>query len=133
MSYPDYFYTPKKIPFMSLPMAYQEYLVRWYYYNNTDETEIPDTIPIENIENYIPEHLSASHVWESKGFAAARNVDKGDNLDFKMDSEFNRFCIYLAQVCYDFGIANNWFNSDISKEEFQEQCYLLGETHNIPL
>ena len=118
---------------MTLPIAYQEYLVRWYYFDNTDETEIPSTIPIENIENYIPEHLTASHVWESKGFAAARNVDAGDNLDFKNDSEFYTFCIYIAQVFYDFGIANKWFKANISEKAFAKQCYPLGETDNIPL
>jgi hypothetical protein len=133
MTYPAFFHTPKKIPFMTLSPAYQEYLVRFYYYDNTEETELPATIPIENIENYAAEHLTASHMWESKGFAAARNVDAGDNLDFKNDSEFNTFCIYIAQVFYDFGIANKWFKANISEKAFLKQCYPLGGTDNIPL
>jgi hypothetical protein len=131
MTYPAFFYTDKKIPFMSLPMAYQEFLVRWYYYNNTEETQIPDTIPIENIEEAIAEHLNPANMWSANGFAAARNVTNGDNLDFKNDSEFHGFCVYVAQVYYDFAVKNNWIKADISKKDFLESCQALKGTYKI--
>jgi hypothetical protein len=52
MKYPDWLHG-KATSLMQLPKPYIEYFVRWYYYDNTDETQIPDTIPVENIEDYI--------------------------------------------------------------------------------
>jgi hypothetical protein len=118
MKYPEWLYGPDS--FMKLPKAYQEYFVRWYYYENTDETNIPDTIPVENIENYIAERCEGVHLWCAKGFAAARNVDDGDNLDFKNDSEYCTVLGFCTKMIYKMAIENNWFNTDITEKEFNE-------------
>jgi hypothetical protein len=125
MKYPEYFYE-MTTTFMSLPKSYQEFLVRWYYYDHSEDSKIPDTVPVENIENYIVEHMNSSTIWCAKGFAAARNVDENnDNLEFKNDGEFHIFCLYIAKLIFKNGVENNWFSENISKKEFLEQCYAL--------
>jgi hypothetical protein len=116
---------------MTLPKPYQEFLVRWYYYDHTDETTIPDTVPVEHIEDHIVYRMTSANMWVSKGFASARNVNSNDNLDFKNDAEFNMFCHYVAKLYFRYGVNNKWFKEDISKKEFLEYCHAFNSTHPI--
>lgn len=130
MKYPNWLHGPDS--FMDLPKNYQEYFVRLYYYTNTDETEIPDTIPVEHIENYIAEYTDGLDLWMAKGFSAACNVDKGDNLDFKGDPEFNTVVHFWSKMFYKLGVDNNWFDATISQNDFEDKCRLL-RSFDIPL
>jgi hypothetical protein len=126
--YPSWLHFTDKT-LMDLPEEYQEFFIRWYYYNNTDETKIPATVPVENIEDYIVEHLNEPLLWESKGFAIARDtVDvNGDNLSFLSDPRFAMIVHYVAKLWYKAEIENDWIKEDITKEEFQEQCHIIGK------
>jgi hypothetical protein len=124
MKYPEYLYGNYK-SLMDLPKPYIEYFVRWYYYDNSDETKIPDTIPVENIEEYIVEQMNAQNLWCAKGFAIARNVDEGDNLDFKNDAEFSMVVHFVAKLWFRTAIENDWIKEDISKEDFKKECHVL--------
>lgn len=121
--YPSFLHGPDSI--MELPKPYIEFFVRWYYYDNSEETDIPDTIPVENIENYMVEHLNSALLWNAKGFASARNVDTGDNLDFKNDVEFYIVCQCVAKLWYVFAIKNGWIDPNVNKKEFIESCIPL--------
>jgi hypothetical protein len=130
MNYPDYFYGDTTT-FMQLPMAYQEFLVRWYYYDNTDETELPDTVPIEHIEDYIVDRMNTANMWCAKGFAIAREVSEGDNLDFKNDAGFHTFVLYVARLYFKAGVKNKWFVETITKEDFIKECHALRGSNPI--
>lgn len=123
MDYPSFLHGPESI--MGLPKPYIEFFVRWYYYDNSDDTEIPDTIPVESIEDYMVEHLNSALLWNAKGFASARNVDNGDNLDFKNDAEFHLVCHCVAKLWYVFAIKNGWIEPDVNKKDFKENCIPL--------
>lgn len=125
IKYPEWLYGNYK-SLMDLPKSYQEYFVRWYYYNNSDDSKIPDTIPVENIEDFIVEHMNGQNLWCAKGFAIARNVDKSeDNLDFKNDAEFHMVVHFVARLWFKMAIENDWIEKDITKEEFEEKCHIL--------
>jgi hypothetical protein len=83
MKYPEWLYG-KANSLMDLPKSYQEYFIRWYYYDNSDETTIPDTIPVENIEDYIVNQMNGQNLWCAKGFAIARNVDAAHGKRFSL-------------------------------------------------
>lgn len=110
---------------MQLPQPYQEFFVRWYYYDNSEKTKLPDTIPVENIEAYITDNMNGLHMFAAKGFAAARHVATGDNLDFKNDGEFNAVCHWVAKLYFIKGVSLGWFPEDVSKQEFMHVCYAL--------
>ncbi len=120
MKYPDWLYGYDS--FMKMPKSYQEYFVRWYYYVNTDETKIPDTIPVEHIEDFIAENVMGVHLWCAKGFAAARNVDegKGNNIHFQNDAQFLMVVHFCAKMIYKMGVENNWFKPNISEKKFEK-------------
>lgn len=129
MKYPDYLFPGVADGFMSVPKPYQEFLVRWYYYDTSDDTEIPPTVPVENIEEYVATRMNPPNVWVAKGFAIARNVDAGDNLDFKNDGEFHIFCIFVAKMYFKYAVLNNWMDANITKEDFIETCNALKGIH----
>jgi hypothetical protein len=129
--YPKWLHGPNSI--MGLSKPYIEFFVRWYYYDHSELTEIPDTIPVENIEDYIAEHLTSILLWEAKGFAIARNVSEGDNLDFKNDAEFCMVCHCVAKLWFKYAVNNGWIEEDISKDKFEECCNPLKHGYDIPL
>lgn len=131
MKYPDYL--NGNTTFMTLPKSYQEYFIRFYYYNNTEQTNIPDTIPVENIEDYLVHNCTGCVLWNARGFASARNVDAGDNLDFKNDCEFSIVIHYIAKLWYKAAIENKWINENISEKDFEEECIPLSAVYTIPL
>lgn len=133
MKYPSYLHGSHT--FMTLPKSYQEYFIRWYYYDNTDEEDIPGTIPVEHIEDYITNHCNAQRLWCAKGFAIARNCDTGDNFDFVNDSEFLTVVHYVAELWYKMAVDHEWIKPDISKDEFEKECGCLsyGGSKNIRL
>jgi hypothetical protein len=131
MEYPEFLYGSDCI--MSLPKSYLEYFVRWYYYDHSEDTEIPDTIPVENIEDYIAEHLTGAILWQAKGFASAINVSEGDNLDFKNDAEFHMVVHCVTKIWYKFALQNGWIEETITKEEFKEACLPLKTGFRIHL
>jgi hypothetical protein len=125
MKYPEWLFGRDSL--MALPKSYQEYFIRWYYYDNSDETQIPDTIPVENIEEYIVEHMNAQNLWCAKGFAVARNIDDahGNNIMFKSDSEFMCVVHFVAKLWFKTAIKNDWIKEDITKDEFEKECHIL--------
>ena len=132
MTYPSFLYPDTKISFVSLPKPYQEFLVRWYYYDTSDDSTIPDTVPVEHIDDYVVQHMNPAQMWVAKGFACAKNVDESkDNLDFKNDFEFHICCIYVARLFWDYGIKNDWFKEDVSKADFLKGCYPFNPTYGI--
>lgn len=125
IKYPDWLYSKEK-SLMDLPKCYQEFFVRWYYYTNSDKPKIPDTIPVENIEDFIVEHMNGQLIWCAKGFAAARNVDEEkDNLAFTNDPEFHMVVHFVAKLWFKMAVENDWIKEDISKEEFKKECHIL--------
>ena len=60
IKYPDWLHG-NATSLMHLPKPYIEFFVRWYYYDHTDRRNIPDTIPVENIEEYIVKQMSAEN------------------------------------------------------------------------
>ena len=126
MKYPEWLYGNYK-SLMDLPKEYQEYFIRWYYYDNTDETKIPDTIPVENIEDYIVERMNGQNLWCAKGFASARNVDEahGNNIRFKGDCEFIGVVYFVARLWFKTAVENDWIKEDITKEEFMKECHII--------
>lgn len=129
--YPSWLHGPDSI--MGLPKPYIEFFVRWYYYENTDKTEIPDTIPVENIEDYIVAHMNSAILWGAKGFVSARNVDKGDNLNFNNDGEFTLVCHCIAKLWYKNSIMRGWITKNITKIEFLNSCHFLKHGFGVTL
>lgn len=126
MKYPEYLFPAPKMGWQYVDKAYQEFMVRMYYHDNTDETDIPATVPVEHVEDYFIERLSGPILWVAKGFATARNVDAGDNLDFRSDCQFHMFCLYCARLYFKKGIENNWFDENISEEDFCDHCHAFN-------
>ena len=125
MKYPEWLYGNYK-SLMDLPKSYQEYFVRWYYYDHSDDSQIPDTIPVENIEDYIVEQMNGQNLWCAKGFAIARNVDgEKDNMAFKNDSEFLGVVHFVAKLWFRTAVENDWIKEDITEEEFKKKCHIL--------
>ncbi len=125
INYPDWIHCNYK-SLMDIPKPYLEYFVRWYYYDHSEDSAIPDTIPVENIEDYIVEHMNAQNLWCAKGFAIARNVDEEkDNLAFKNDSEFIMVIHFVAKLWFKAAIENDWISKDITKEDFKKECHIL--------
>lgn len=118
---------------MGMPKPYIEFFVRWYYYDNSEYTKIPDTIPVENIEEYMAEHLNSALLWEAKGFVCARTVSEGDNLDFKNDAEFCMVCHCIAKIWYRYAIEWKWITEDVTEDEFEEACNIFKHGYDIPL
>jgi len=125
MKYPDWLHCNYK-SLMDLPKSYQEFFIRWYYYDHSDKTNIPDTIPVEKIEDYIVEHMNGQNLWCAKGFAIARNVDVGDNLDFKNDAEFLIVIHFVAKLWFKMAVENDWIKEDITKADFKQECHITS-------
>ncbi len=126
MIYPKYLSGYHDISFMFLPKSYQEYFIRLYYFVNTDDTKIPDTIPVENIENFIIDNLQSTHLFEAKGFSSAKDCESLKNNNyFYNDAQFYKVLIYVCRLWYQKAIESNWITKDCSKEEFEGCCPFL--------
>jgi hypothetical protein len=125
IKYPDWLHG-NATSLMHLPKSYIEFFVRWYYYDHTDRRNIPDTIPVENIEEYIVKQMNGQNLWCAKGFAIARNVDEEkDNMAFKNDSEFLSVIYFVSKLWFKTAVKNDWIKEDITEEEFKEKCHIL--------
>lgn len=124
MKYPDYINLVKDDTIMALPKEYLEYFVRLYYYDNTDETIIPQTIPVENVEEYLIDRLTALNLFVAKGFATARSMpsEKSDNTLLMGDSGFHIMCHIMARVWYKHSVNQGNIEPNLSREEFNEEC-----------
>jgi len=128
VKYPSWIYS-QITSLMQLPKPYQEFFIRWYYYNHLDGPDIqyiPDTIPVEYIEDYIIKHMDGLLLFTAKGFVRARNVDKeNNNLDFNNDIEFYMVYHWVAKLYFTYGVENKLFTENISKEDFIKECHIL--------
>ena len=123
---PEFLYGDNTNFFMLEP-AYQEYLLRWYTYDNTDLSDPikPTKANIKKVEAYIAEHMNGLNIFVAKGFAAAKAGQQNDNLSLRNDGAFHSFCVYVARLYWKFGIKNKWFTEETSKDEFFEMCHPL--------
>lgn len=123
MIYPKYLADFSDVSFMRLPKSYQEYFIRAYYYVTSDNTHIPDTVPVEHIEDFIVEHMNAQQLWQAKGFAAARECDsQNTNHCFYGDARFFMILVYVCKLWYKKAVSVGWITPDCTKEEFESHC-----------
>lgn len=123
MKYPKFLSDFSDVSFMNLPKAYQEFFIRMYYYVVDDRDSIPDTVPVEHIEAFIVKHVTEAHLWQAKGFAAAKLcTSNNSNRYFNGDATFCMILFYASKLWYTEAVDNKWIKPNCTKKQFEAVC-----------